>query len=209
MLTCQHAGKEHGWEVVVEVEDPAHQEEREVMEHPSQKQLATSSQQHLGQPYAAQSAQANEEAVEAGPGLQPSSSISWYVTLNISHHLTGPSFPHTDYPNPMATRKRGVSGSPDSLVRIQFSRDANRSHNRCGHLAGDTHPQTVASCLCFPLAVRDIPQHQGQKGGWVGECLELGLFRQGAGNGRRVCGVSRCHPCPAAKVTRRATTATA
>lgn len=47
---------------------------------------------------------------------------------------------------------------------------------------------------CFPastshlFAVRDIPQQQGQKEGWVGECLELGLFRQGAGNGRRVCG---------------------
>lgn len=48
--TCQHAGKEHGWEVVVEVEDAAHQEEREVMERPSQEQLAASSQQQLGQP---------------------------------------------------------------------------------------------------------------------------------------------------------------
>lgn len=59
MLTCQHARKEHGWEVVVEIEDPAHQEEREVMEHPAQQQLATSSQQHPGQPYAAKSAQPN------------------------------------------------------------------------------------------------------------------------------------------------------
>lgn len=50
VLTCQHAGKEHGWEVVVEVEDAAHQEEREVMERPSQEQLAASSQQQLGQP---------------------------------------------------------------------------------------------------------------------------------------------------------------
>lgn len=72
MLTCQHAGKEHGWEVVVEVEDPAHQEEREVMEHPAQQQLATSSQQHPGQPCAAQSAQPNEQAVEA----EPSSALS-------------------------------------------------------------------------------------------------------------------------------------
>lgn len=76
VLTCQHAGEEHGWEVVVEVEDSAHQEEREVMEHPSQEQLATSSQQHLGQPCVAQSAPPNEEAVEAGPGLQPSSFMS-------------------------------------------------------------------------------------------------------------------------------------
>lgn len=35
LLTCQHAREEHGWEVVVEVEDPAHQEEWEVMEHPA------------------------------------------------------------------------------------------------------------------------------------------------------------------------------
>lgn len=61
MLTCQHAGKEHGWEVVVEVEDPAHQEEREVMERPAQQQLAASSQQHPGQPCVAQSAQPSEE----------------------------------------------------------------------------------------------------------------------------------------------------
>ena len=31
MLTCEHAGEEHGGEVVVEVEDPAHQEEGEVI----------------------------------------------------------------------------------------------------------------------------------------------------------------------------------
>lgn len=48
-LTCQHAGEEHGWEVVVEVEDPAHQEEREVMQHPAEQHLATSLQQHPGQ----------------------------------------------------------------------------------------------------------------------------------------------------------------
>lgn len=52
VLTCQHAGEEHGWEVVVEVEDPAHQEEGEVMEHPAKQQLTTSSQQDLGQPWA-------------------------------------------------------------------------------------------------------------------------------------------------------------
>lgn len=87
VLTCQHAGKEHGWEVVVEVEDPAHQEEREVMEYPSQEQLATSSKQHPGQPCAAQSAQPNEEAVEAGPGLQPSSSTSSHWAFLSSHGL--------------------------------------------------------------------------------------------------------------------------
>lgn len=52
MLTCQHAGEEHGWEVVVEVENAAHQEEREVMEHPAEQQLAASTQQDLGQPWA-------------------------------------------------------------------------------------------------------------------------------------------------------------
>lgn len=51
MLTCQHAGEEHGWEVVVEVEDPAHQEEREVMEHPAEQELTASLQQDLGQPW--------------------------------------------------------------------------------------------------------------------------------------------------------------
>lgn len=71
VLTCQHARKEHGWEVVVEVEDPAHQEEREVMEHPSQEQLATSSQQHLGQPCVAQSAQPNEGRGSAGRAWTP------------------------------------------------------------------------------------------------------------------------------------------
>lgn len=50
VLTCQHAGEEHGWEVMVEVEDPAHQEEREVMEHPAKQQLTASLQQDLGQP---------------------------------------------------------------------------------------------------------------------------------------------------------------
>lgn len=49
-LTCQHGGEEHGWEVVVEVEDPAHQEEWEVMEPPAKQDLATSSQQDPGQP---------------------------------------------------------------------------------------------------------------------------------------------------------------
>lgn len=52
VLTCQHAGEEHGWEVVVEVEDPAHQEEWEVVERPAQQQLATSSQQDLEEPWA-------------------------------------------------------------------------------------------------------------------------------------------------------------
>lgn len=35
-LTCQHAGEEHGREVVVEVENPSHQEEGEVMHHPAE-----------------------------------------------------------------------------------------------------------------------------------------------------------------------------
>lgn len=52
VLTCQHAGEEHGGEVVVEVEDPAHQEEREVMHHPAQQELPASLQQDLGQPWA-------------------------------------------------------------------------------------------------------------------------------------------------------------
>lgn len=167
MLTCQHAGKEHGWEVVVEVEDAAHQEEREVMEHPSQEQLATSSQQHFGQPCAAQSVQPNEEAVDAGPGLQLSSTVSWFVTLNMSHHITGPSFPHMGLPIAMAT-KRGVAVSRFP-GQYPVSRDANRSHNSCGPLA-----QTHATDTHFPVstshlfAVRDIPSRQGQKGGWEG-----------------------------------------
>lgn len=49
-LTCEHAGEEHGGEVVVEVEDPAHQEEGEVMHHPAEQELPASSQQDLGQP---------------------------------------------------------------------------------------------------------------------------------------------------------------
>lgn len=52
MLTCEHAGEEHGGEVVVEVEDPAHQEEGEVMHHPAEQELPASSQQDLGQPWA-------------------------------------------------------------------------------------------------------------------------------------------------------------
>lgn len=52
MLTCQHAGEEHGREVVVEVEDPAHQEEWEVMQHPAEQELTASLQQDLGQPWA-------------------------------------------------------------------------------------------------------------------------------------------------------------
>lgn len=52
MLTCQHAGEEHGWKVVMEVKDPAHEEEWEVMEHPAQQELTTSLQQHLGQAWA-------------------------------------------------------------------------------------------------------------------------------------------------------------
>lgn len=52
MLTCQHAGEEHSWEVVVEVEDPAHQEEWEVVEPPAKQQLTASSQQDMGQPWA-------------------------------------------------------------------------------------------------------------------------------------------------------------
>lgn len=55
VLTCQHAGEEHGGEVVVEVEDPAHQEEREVMDHPAKQELPASSQQDLGQPWAPRS----------------------------------------------------------------------------------------------------------------------------------------------------------
>lgn len=67
VLTCQHAGEEHGWEVMVEVEDPAHQEEREVMEHPAEQQLPASSQQDLGQPWAKE----HSPSQQTGRGTEP------------------------------------------------------------------------------------------------------------------------------------------
>lgn len=87
-LTCEHAGEEHGREVVVEVEDPAHEEEGEVVECPAQQQLTASSQQDLGQPCPRRTA-----PISAGrgrdPGLQPSSAPSLLCDINRPPHLLG------------------------------------------------------------------------------------------------------------------------
>ena len=112
VLTCQHAGEEHGGEVVVEVEDPAHQEEREVVEHPAKKQLTTSSQQHLGQPWApgAEPQSAGREGQRLG--LQASSAPS-LCDMKRPRHLTGLSFPHLDQAEQLSgsQQKGGAAGS--------------------------------------------------------------------------------------------------
>lgn len=90
MLTCQHAGEEHGREVVVEVEDPAHQEEWEVMQHPAEQELTASLQKDLGQPWAPSSTawSAAREGAET-PGSRPALPLPCWVARRCPVPLLG------------------------------------------------------------------------------------------------------------------------
>lgn len=114
VLTCQHAGEEHGWEVMVEVEDPAHQEEREVMEHPAEQQLPASSQQDLGQPWAKEHSPSQQMGQGTEPGRESSSAPSLLWALKKPHRLTGPSFPPLDQvEQPSGSWQTGAAGSQE------------------------------------------------------------------------------------------------
>lgn len=97
----------------MEVEDPAHEEEGEVVERPAQQQLTASSQQDLGQPCPRSTA-----PVSAGrggdPGLQPSSAPSLLCDINRPPHLLGlPSLTWTKPNTSSSWQRRGAAGTQE------------------------------------------------------------------------------------------------
>ena len=198
VLTCQHAGEVHGGEVVVEVEDPAHQEEREVVEHPAKKQLTTSSQQHLGQPWApgAEPQSAGREGQRLG--LQASSAPS-LCDMKRPRHLTGLSFPHLDQAEQLSgsQQKGGAAGSqgpcslPTHPARPQHPGPGHRTPaggsaasdvTKIPHTLQTASPRPPSPTSLQPL--RSWQQRTGprQRGAWRRDRRESGirLFRQGA-----------------------------
>lgn len=111
-LTCQHAGEKHGWEVMVEVEDPAHQEKWEVMEHPAKQELTASSQQDLGQPWGPSST----APVSRQGGAEILGSSPAPCDLNKPHALIGPSFPQVNQAEQpdSSWQKKGATASPEA-----------------------------------------------------------------------------------------------